>query len=242
MITLPREVPLQDGYSSVEIQVQPDVLHTVLGSSLQPRLMSVVYSEERAPLTWFAHLLAVSAAHSDTEVAFIDSGTNYSSASVRALCAGSELEVLGRIHVAKILGLESLVDLIDEMAVLGPRLVIIDSLTGALNLSGGPYSKESNRRFFSALDALRRFVNENNSTVVFTDHSTRRWSDGTRRPAGGNILAHAVDSVIYIASLEGEKRNEYVKVNIERAPSGVEYDAVIIRLGSGGVRSIRSDT
>ncbi len=242
MIILPREVPLQNGYSGVEIQLQPDVLHTVLGSSFQPRLMSVVYSGERAPLTWFAHLLAVSAAKSDTEVAFIDSGTNYSSASVRALSSGSELEVLARIHVARILGLESLVDLIDDMAVLGPRLVIIDSLTGALNLSGGPYSKESNRRFFAALDALRCFVNDNDSTVVFTDHSTKRWSDGTRRPAGGNILAHAVDSVVYIASVAGEEMNEYVKVHIERAPSEVDYDAVIIRLGPGGIRSIRSET
>ena len=116
-------------------------------------------------------------------------------------------------------------------------LVVLDNLTAALNLSGDPGSRSRQRALFGALDAIRRVINDIDAHVMITDHSSRNWTSGQPTPIGGNVLSHAVDSVIRVDRLR--KGEDVVRILVERCILPSCPPGVILRVGSKGVRSIR---
>ena len=88
---------------------------------------------------------------------YLDSGTNYSSSLVKTLCHTQEesVKVLEKIAVGTVLGLDDVVEKIKMLRDYGEvSLVVLDSLTGALNLTGDPGSKGRQRNLFTALDSI----------------------------------------------------------------------------------------
>ncbi|MFW9813280.1 MAG: hypothetical protein ACFFF9_12540, partial [Candidatus Thorarchaeota archaeon] len=131
---------------SLEIRFTPRVLDRTFGSLIQPRSISVLHGDERAPLSILAHTIAVSVAKTnhDAICIFLDSGSNYSPALVRTL--STDNEVLERILVGNVMGLSDVLELIGNLDPLSEvPIIILDNLTGALNLTGAPGSKGRQR-------------------------------------------------------------------------------------------------
>jgi len=171
---------------------------------------------------------------------FLDSGTNYNSTLVRTLCHSEEesKKVLAGIAVGTVLGLEDVVEKIEMLRDFGEvSLIILDSLTSALNLTGNPGSRGRQRNLFTALDSIRRVINDIDTHIMITDHSSRNWSSGQPTPIGGNVLAHAVDSTVLVDRLR--KRDDVVRILVERCTLPSTPPDVIVKIGTKGIRSIR---
>jgi hypothetical protein len=223
------------------IRIHPRVLNDTIGKLFIPQQISLFHGKERAPLSILSHTLAVSAARiENSNCIFLDSGTNYSSNLVRLICESKHesVELLKRIHVGQVLGLDDVVEKVELLEQMGRvSLIVLDSLTGALNLTDSPGSLGRQRTLFGALDAIRRGINRLNAHVMITDHSSRNWNSGVPTPIGGNVLSHAVDSVVLIDRLQQGK--ELVRILIERSTVFSHHPGAIVRMGSRGVRSIR---
>ncbi|MHA2355348.1 MAG: hypothetical protein ACXADC_09255 [Candidatus Thorarchaeota archaeon] len=223
------------------IPLSPKPLDSLLGRLLVPEQISLLHGPERSPLTSLAHTVAIAAARRDDgHAVFIDSGTNYSPTLARAMCVSEEesTQVLNRIVVGNALSLSDLEDLSASILDLGNvSIIILDSLTGVLNLSGAPGSAGRQRELFHTLEILRDLVNQLGSHLLMTDHSSRNWSSGKPTPIGGNVLAHAVDSVVRIDKL-GVGRN-LIRVLIERSSVGADAQAVILVSRKDGFRVYR---
>jgi len=223
------------------IRIHPRILNDTIGKIFLPQQISLFHGKERAPLSILAHTLSVSAARIENSICvFLDSGTNYSPNLIRSLCESKHEseEILQRIVVGPILSLDDVVEKFEQLQQMGNiSLIVLDSLTGALNLTGAPGSLGRQRTLFSALEEIRRVINKLNVHVMITDHSSRDWSSGAPTPIGGNVLAHAVDSVVFVDRLrQGDK---LVRILIERSTVFSNPPGVIVKVGPRGVRSIR---
>jgi hypothetical protein len=146
--------------------------------------------------------------------------------------------ILNRIVVGNVFSLSDLEELSKSILDLGDiSIIILDSLTGVLNLSGAPGSAGRQRELFHSLEVLRELVNTIGVHLLMTDHSSKDWRSGRPRPIGGNVLAHAVDSVVRVDRLDVGKN--LVRVLIERSAVGPESDAVILVEGRSGLRPFR---
>jgi RecA/RadA recombinase len=230
-----------DETSESLLRIHPRVLNETIGELFLPQQISLFHGKERAPLSILAHTLAVSAARiENSNCIFLDSGANYSSNLVRSISDSKHesVELLKRIHVGQVLGLDDVVEKVELLEQMGSiSLVVLDSLTGALNLTDSPGSRGRQRTLFGALDSIRRVINRLNAHVMITDHSSRNWVSGQPTPIGGNILSHAVDSVVLVDRLRQGK--ELVRILIERSTVFSHPPGVIVKMGSKGVRSIR---
>ena len=230
-----------DAFTEPYIRLQPRLLESTIGDLFVPQQISLFHGPERAPLSILAHAIIVSAARMEnTKCIFLDSGTNYSSTLVKSICNShnDSSQVLEKIAVGQVLGLDDVVEKVEMLRDFGEvSLVVLDNLTSALNLSGDPGSRSRQRKLFGALDSIRRVVNDIDTHVMVTDHSSRNWVSGEPTPIGGNVLSHAVDSVIRVDRLrQGE---ELVRILVERCPLPSPPPGVILRVGSKGIRSIR---
>ncbi|MHA2026884.1 MAG: hypothetical protein ACW98U_13375 [Candidatus Thorarchaeota archaeon] len=233
-------VPLEslDIPEDLQIRFTPRVLEQTFGPLIQPRSISVLHGSERAPLSILAHNIVVSGAKSidDARFVYLDSGTNYSPPLVRATSDNSR--IMKRILVGNVMGLSDIIGLMENLdALSNVPIIILDSLTGALNLTGAPGSKGRQRELFSTLESLRKVANKFDSHVLITDHSSRNWSTGELTPIGGNVLAHAVDSVVRVDRLR-EGRN-LIRIHVERCMASKKPPGIIVRADSKGVRSMR---
>lgn len=224
-----------------QIRLRPRILNDAIGNLLIPQQISLFHGSERALLSILAHSAIVSAARIGTGTCFyLDSGTNYSSTLVKTLCHSPEesVKVLEKTAVGTLLGLTDVIEKIEMLRDYGEvSLVVIDSLTGALNLTGDPGSRGRQRNLFTALDSIRRVINDIDTHVMITDHSSRNWSTGQAMPIGGNVLAHAVDSVVSVDRVrEGD---DVVRILVERCTLPSPPPGVIVRIGAKGIRSIR---
>ncbi len=223
------------------ISLTPKPLDSLLGRILLPEQMSLLHGPERSPLTFIAHAVAIAAARQDEGRAiFIDSGSNYSPNLARSMCDsnGESNDILGRIVIGNVLSLLDLEELATDILNLGyVSIIILDSLTGVLNLSGAPGSAGRQRELFRSLEVMRELVIEIGSHLLMTDHSSRNWSSGRPIPIGGNVLAHAVDSVVRVDRLNVGKN--LVRMLIERSTVGTESQAVILVEGKKGLRVYR---
>jgi KaiC/GvpD/RAD55 family RecA-like ATPase len=214
------------------ISLTPKPLDSLLGSVLLPEQLSLLHGPERSPLTSLAHAITISAArHNEKQAVFIDSGSNYSPTLARAMCDSKKetTSILSRIVVGEVMSLSDLENLSTSIHDLGNvSIIVLDSLTGVLNLSGAPGS---------AGRQLRGLVNELGTHLMMTDHSTRNWSSGRPTPIGGNVLAHAIDSVVRVDRLDVGKN--LVRVLVERSTKGPETQAVILVEGKDGLRTYR---
>ncbi len=227
--------------SESKIHLSPGIIHYSLNRILLPTQISLFHGPERAPLSILAHSFAVSAVKgNDTICVFLDSGSNYSSNLARSFCSSSaeSLDVLQRIIVGRVLGLDDLVDKIEQLKNMGKvSLVVLDSLTGSLNLTGAPGTCGRQRNLFEALDSMRHLINSLDAHVMITDHSSRNWNSGIQQPIGGNVVSHAVDSVILVDRLRPD--DDIFRVLIERTSTSSPLPGVILRIGAKGIRSIR---
>ncbi|MCJ7817369.1 MAG: hypothetical protein MUP60_00830 [Candidatus Thorarchaeota archaeon] len=230
-----------DVITEPQIRLRPRILNDAIGNLLIPQQISLFHGPERAPLSILAHSAIVSAARmDDASCIFLDSGTNYSSTLVKSLChiQDDSSKILEKIAVGQVFGLIDVVEKIEMLSDFGEvSLMVLDSLTGALNLTGDPGSRGRQRNLFSALDSIRRVINDIDTHVMITDHSSRNWTSGQPTPIGGNVLAHAVDSVVSVERLrEGD---DVVRILVERCTLPSPPAGVIVRIGTGGIRSIR---
>ncbi|MGY5859243.1 MAG: hypothetical protein RTU63_07730 [Candidatus Thorarchaeota archaeon] len=237
------KLPLEsiDVATEPQIRLRPRILNDTIGDLFLPQQISLFHGSERAPLSILAHSAIVSAARMGTgSCFFLDSGTNYSSTLVKTLCHSTEesVKVLEKTAVGPVLGLTDVIEKIEMLRDYGEvSLVVIDSLTGALNLTGDPGSRGRQRNLFTALDSIRRVINDIDTHVMITDHSSRNWTSGQSTPIGGNVLAHAVDSVVLVDRLR--KGEDVVRILVERCTLHSPPPGVIVKIGTKGIRSIR---
>lgn len=236
-------VPLESIEQTTDsnIRFSPRVLNNALGGLFLPTQISLFHGSERAPLSILAHSAAVSAAKiSDAVCVFLDSGSNYSPPLIRSLCTSSTecSSILKRVIVGQVLGLDDVVDRVGMLQDIGNViLVVLDSLTGVLNLTGSPGTKGRQRTLFGALDSIRRLINNLVTHVMITDHSTQNWTSREHQPIGGNVLSHAVDNVVHVDRLS--TGDDVFRILIERASISPLPPGVVLHIGAKGIRSIR---
>jgi RecA/RadA recombinase len=233
-----------DSYDSKKqstILLAPRQLDDLIGGILAPEQLSLLHGPERSPLTLLAHAIAIAGAELDKgNVVYIDSGSNYSPVLARHLCTSkvSASKILRRVVIGKVLSLSDLEELSKTIPSLDSVLaIVLDSLTGVLNLSGAPGSVGRQRELFHCLEVLRELVNEIGAHLLMTDHSSRNWSSGRATPIGGNVLAHAVDSIVRVDRLD--VGNNLIRVLVERSPAVSESQALILVEGKDGLRTFR---
>ncbi len=238
-------LPLEsiDTITEPQIRLRPRILNNTIGELFVPQQISLFHGSERAPLSTLAHAVIVSAAKMNTaSCVFLDSGTNYSTTLVKSLCHSNDesTQVLEKIVVAQVLGLADVVEKIKMLQNLGEvSLVVLDNLTSALNLTGAPGTKGRQRNLFGVLDSIRRVINKLDTHVMITDHSSRNWTSGQPTPIGGNVLSHAVDSVILVDRLQ--QGDDKVRILVERCALPSTPPGVIVRIRTKGIRSIIGD-
>jgi len=238
---LKRPLESIDAITEPYIRLRPRILDNTIGDLFVPQQISLFHGPERAPLSILAHAIIVSGARMESaSCVFLDSGTNYNSTLVKTLCNSQDdsAEVLEKIVVGQVLGLDDVVEKVEMLRDFGEvSLVVLDNLTAALNLSGSPGSRARQRALFGALDSIRRVINDIDAHVMITDHSSRNWVSGQPIPIGGNVLSHAVDSVIRVDRLR--EGNDVVRILVERCTLPSPPPGVILRVSSTAIRSIR---
>lgn len=221
------------------IRLVPKQLDAVFGSVLIPRQISLLHGPERSPLTLLAHAVAVAAVKSGGKSVFLDSGSNYSPKIARTFCRSSAFpeRVLKGITVGQVMSLRNLEDTAKQATDMADvTIVILDSLTGVLNLTGAPGSKGRQRKLFAALEVLRKLVNTNHVHLLMTDHSTKKRSTGKPSPIGGNVLVHGVDSLVRVDRLD--VMADAVRLLVERSPVSPPPGGVVVRISANGIKSI----
>ncbi len=216
-------------------------LNSVLGNILAKGQISLLHGPERAPLTYLAHTIAFDSVieTKDGVSVFVDSGNNYSPTLVRFLCNATHHgpDILRRIIVANVLSLSELEEIAVQMSLLDKvNIAVLDSLTGVLNLTGAPGSKGRQRALFRSLETLRKIVNRLEIHLVITDHSSRSWDSGQLTPIGGNVIAHAVDSVLRVDKLDVGQ--SMIRILVERSPLQPSSGSVIVRTTLTGTKKI----
>ena len=224
------------------IRFTPRVLEQSFGSIVLPRQISLLHSSERAPLSIVAHGVAVSAARSlpEAKCVFLDSGTNYSPTLARTICSPTDdtAEVLSRIIVGQVMGLSDIEEMMGMLTELDNiSVLVLDSLTGSLNLTGAPGTKGRQRELFHTLETIRKAVNKFDAHALITDHSSRNWISGEPTPIGGNVLSHAVDSVVRIDRLRTNEN--LIRILTERCAATQNPPSIIVRADSKGLRSMK---
>jgi len=118
------------------------------------------------------------------------------------------------------------------------QVVVVDSLTSALDLSDDVTGPGRQRKLFHTLETIREFVNHSSAHVMMTDHSSPNWSSGEPSPIGGNVVAHNVDSVVRVEKLDVGTDN-LVTILVERCPLPDPPTGVVIRLSAKNISSIK---
>ncbi len=224
------------------VRLQNDRLDQLIGRLLVPRQISVVYGSERGSLTLFAHVILVGGVvcNPSSKAFFLDSGNNYSPTLTRSLCPKTTIpeSVLASIAFARVLSLDDVEDVITRISdTYQSVLVVIDSLSGVLNLTGAPGSQERARRLFAGLEAIRRAVNTSGMHVIMTDYITKDWSTGEVSPIGGNVLSHSIDTLIRIDPLEYPAG--VLRLEVERAPMMSSNRSLLVRTTKRGLMPIQ---
>ena len=220
------------------VKLRPRPLDDTLGRVMLPNQISLIHSSERKPLTTLAHSITVGGLLDGGQSVFIDSGNNYSPQLIRAFL-GKEENLLKNVIVGQVLELTDLQELAHGIGCMRDvRVVVVDSLTGVLNLTGKVGSKSRQRALFHTLEVLRVLVNDCGLHVTMTDHSSPDWKSGKMKPIGGNVLAHGVDTTVHVMYIDAA--TDALKVQVERSPVHPLPMPVIVRLGLKGARTLRS--
>jgi hypothetical protein len=189
-------------------------------------------------LTSLAHAVIVAGAQGVGTSVFFDSGGNFNSHLISVMSPENYQVVLSRIAVAPVLDLDSLGHLLDGLREMPDvKVIVIDSITRILNLSAPPGSKERQRMLFRTLEVLRGAVNEIGAHLLITDYSATDWRTGARRPMGGNVILHGVDSTIRVDSIT--EPSDGVRLEVEHCPLSPNPGGVVVRITPRGIKPIR---
>lgn len=219
------------------VQLRPRNLNSVLGRIILPHQVSLLHGPDRAPLTLVAHALAAGAVLDGGRCLFLDSSGNYNPVLMRAMLGEISIEHVDRIIVGPLFGLVDLIEAIKAASTIdGLRVIVVDSLTGVLNMTGDAGSKERQRRLFGALQGLRASVNKNRIHVMLTDYSHNDWRTGEHRVVGGNVLEHSIDSSVYCSAIR--RIEDGIILSVERSPVFPPPTSVAVKLGFRGPRSL----
>ncbi len=232
----------------IEVCLQPVVrllprrLDRTLGALLLPRQISVLHGAERAPLSIIAHGVTVSSLRQkkDARVVFLDSGSNYKPRTIRNLCKmmGISGDDIKRIVVGKVLDLYNLERMVAQVKGMHDvTVVILDNLTSTLNKSFPPGSKGRQRQLFQTLEDFRDLVNEIGCHLLITDHSSVDWNSGARTPVGGNVLAHAVDTLVSVTVIDSHEH--LVSLLVEQTPVTPMPAGCVLVVTVDGIRTIK---
>lgn len=229
-------IPLEQLRTNDELNIplKPHVLNSVF--QLHGHMITLIHGPDRAPLTIFAHHLAVQVAKTGNSIVFLDSGKNYSPRIIRSMCKNPNKseEIMKLVHFSNILNLEDIQLFRESLnAINSLSLLIIDNLTTLLNLSGDPGSRERQHSLFKTLEILRELANSNDIHIILTGHSKRDWDSGKIIPVGGNILTHDIDWSLLVKFLEGT-RDQY-RILVEKSPLQKSFRAIVVRIGKKGV-------
>jgi hypothetical protein len=238
-LRLLQSIPLDEIEAKVEpvMRLRPRQLDQVLGRVLIPGQVSLLHGPDRAPLTLVAHAVAAGAVSEGGRCLFLDSGGNYNPNLMRAMLAGGSSESVARIIVGPVLGLVDLREALKSIRLEDHLLVVvIDSLTAILNLTGDIGSKERQRDLFGVLEELRKAVNGLGFHALMTDFSSNDWSTGSRRAVGGNVLAHNIDTSAYCSWIR--RVEDGILLTVERSPVFPPPSSVAVKLGVRGPRSL----
>ncbi len=230
-----------DNSPSVRIRIRPRQLDRVFGKILVPNQISVLHGKERRPMTHLSHMIAVAYAKAGLRAYYVQSGKSYRPHLVRLMLKNeSDIDSLLRlISLAPVMNIEDLEHFSSYLKRKDTAgIIILDSLTSLLNLSTKPGTKDRARKLFKILSILRDIVNTNDLHVLLTDHSNTDWQTGQYVPQGGNVLLHAVDTVMKIDRLEVD--DESISISIERTSIVPSPSGVLVRLTETGATSLRS--
>ncbi|MGQ4912813.1 MAG: hypothetical protein ACP6KW_11635 [Candidatus Thorarchaeota archaeon] len=224
--------------TSTLVRLSPRQLDATLGTVILPQQVSLIHGPERAPLTLVAHAIAAGGVLAGGRSVFLDSGGNYRPNLIRALLGTEATESVGRMVVAPVFGLPDVPTALEGIHGMGNvRVVVLDSLTGALNLSGDSGSKKRQRALFRVLELIRELVLTEAIHFVMTDYSSRDWKTGQVRIIGGNVLAHSIDTSVYCSAIRTIE--DGILVSVERSPVIPLPDSVAIKIGFRGARSLK---
>jgi RecA/RadA recombinase len=214
--------------------LEPYPLDAVLGKVIIAKTISVLHGPEQAPLSRLAHAVAVAGAQEGISI-YLDAGMLFDSFLLNNLT--DDRSVKSRIYHRNLENLEQLEQAALQIPSMSEvKVVVLDSLYNLLNSSGEPGSRERLRSLCHALDVLRRMVNAGNMHMLLTDTSAESRGTNEVKPVGGNVLAHATDTVVHVQKIQ---LDEHVRVLVERTPVMPPPGSVLVKITAKGIKSIK---
>eukprot|EP01022_Parablepharisma_sp_SALTPOND_P021616 TRINITY_DN4304_c0_g1_i1.p2 TRINITY_DN4304_c0_g1~~TRINITY_DN4304_c0_g1_i1.p2 ORF type:complete len:390 (+),score=49.60 TRINITY_DN4304_c0_g1_i1:139-1308(+) len=225
-------------------------LDTLLGGGIESQAITEVFGEFRTGKTQLANTLAVTAqlpvakGGGSGKVAFIDTEGTFRPERIRKISERFELnpeEVLDNIIYARAHNVDALNHLLLQAAALMLEepfaLLIIDSIMAPFraDYSGRGELAERQQVLNKVLNRLQKLAEQFNIAVYLTNQVTAdpgsalAYGD-TRKPIGGNIIAHASTTRLYLKKGKGDQRI----CRIYDSPSLPEAEG-IFQLTEGGV-------
>ena len=219
------------------VSLRPKQLDAALGPVIVPQQISLVHGPDRAPLTLIAHAVVAGGLPDGGRSVFLDSGGNYSPNLMRSLLSRDPSDTIGRIIVGPVFGLSDLSDAIENVFKMdNVRVIVLDSLTAVLNMTGDVGSKNRQRNLFRVLELLRGLVIEKDIHVLMTDYSQKDWKTGELKIIGGNVLTHGIDTSVYCSAIRDI--DDGILVTVERSPVFPLPNPVAVKIGPKGSRPL----
>lgn len=208
-------------------------LDLIVGPVFTSSQISVFHGPERGLLTEMAHIIALGGVSGNNKSLYLDSGSTFSPSLLRRFGEAIQGErPLASIQVGKVFSLADLEAAIEHAGHHDMRVVVVDSLTGVMNLSGKPMTKKIQRTLYRSLENLRKMVNRHELHLMMTAYSSK----GAKKPLGGNVLSHAIDSAVRIEKLD--VGDSTVRILVQFSPAIGSEKAVVIHLSTYGLKSI----
>jgi len=215
------------------VKLRPERLDAIIGPVFANNQISIFHGPERGLLTEMTHIIALGGVYANNKSLYLDAGAGFSPDLLRRFGETIEAEqALAKIQVGKILSLADLEAAVEYGGTHGFHVVVVDSLTSAMNLSGKPMTKKIQRRLYSSLEKLRGQVNKHGLHLMMTAYSSK----GAKKAIGGNVLAHAIDSSIRIEKLD--VADYAVRILLQFSPTSNSEQAVVVHLSACGLESM----
>eukprot|EP00826_Nyctotherus_ovalis_P030030 TRINITY_DN2383_c0_g3_i4.p1 TRINITY_DN2383_c0_g3~~TRINITY_DN2383_c0_g3_i4.p1 ORF type:complete len:361 (-),score=63.17 TRINITY_DN2383_c0_g3_i4:750-1832(-) len=225
-------------------------LDTLLGGGIETQAITEAFGEFRTGKTQLAHTLAVVAqlpvakGGGSGKVIFIDTEGTFRAERITKIAERFELvpeEVLGNIMHARAHTVDTLNLLLTQSAALmidQPfSILIVDSIMAPfrVDFSGRGELAERQQLLNKTLNKLQKLSEQFNIAIYLTNQvtadpgSTLAYGD-TRKPVGGNIIAHASTTRLYLKKGKGDQRI----CRVYDSPMLPEAEA-IFQLAEGGI-------
>lgn len=215
------------------VKLRPEQLDAIVGPVFADSQISVFHGPERGLLTEMAHIIALGGVYAGNRSLYLDAGAGFSPDLLRRFGKTIEADqALAKIQVGKILSLAELESAVEYAGTHDFRIVVVDSLTSAMNLSGKPMTKKIHRKLYSSLEKLRAEVNKHGLHLMMTAYSSK----GAKKAIGGNVLAHAIDSSIRMEKLD--VADYAVRMLLQFSPTSNSEQAVVVHLSPCGLESM----